>query len=65
MSNVTKHDPKQEDDSKEAWVDLLVHSDTVQVHDCLEALCELIHLMEHWQCLDHVQLMQDRWHRGA
>ncbi len=68
MSNVTKHDRKQErkgDDSEKARVDLLVRRDAIRVHDRLESFCELIGPLERRRRLVCAQLMQNRWHRGA
>jgi len=49
MSNVAKHDHKQEregDDGKKAGVDLLVRCNAIRVHDSLKAFREFIHLLE-------------------
>ena len=68
VSNVAEHDREQErkgDDGKEAWVDLLVRSDAIRVHDRLEALRELVRPMERRRRPVRAQLMQDRRHRCA
>jgi hypothetical protein len=68
VSNIAEHDREQErecDDGKETRVDLLVRRHAVRVHDCLEALRELVCPMERGRGLVRAQFMQDRRHGGA
>lgn len=56
MSNITKHDTKQEWESyhcENSWVDFLVHGNTISVNDFLEDIRELV-------CLD-----VSRWLNGV
>ena len=62
MTNITKHDSEQEregNDSEETWIDFLVGSNTVTIHDRLEAFGELIRAMEGWRLLGRLQFMQN------
>jgi hypothetical protein len=68
MSNVAKHDCKQEregDNGKKAGVDLLVRCNAIRVHDSLKAFREFIRPLERRRRLVCAQLMQDRRYRRA
>jgi hypothetical protein len=64
MSNVTKHDRKEEwegDDGEKAGVNLFVRRDAIRVHDRLESFCEFIGPLERRRSLVCAQLMQNWW----
>lgn len=68
VANVSEHDRKQEresDNGEETWVDLLVRSNTVTVHDGLEALGKLISTLEGWRGLASAKLVKNGRDTGA
>ena len=68
MTNITEHDCEQEgerNDSKQAWVDLLVRCYTVGIHDGLETFSKLVRAVERRWGAIRAQLVQDGRDVGA
>lgn len=63
VTNISEHDREQErecNDGKETWINLLIRSNTIAVHDGLEAFGELVRALECGRGFASVELVQNR-----